>query len=116
MLDFDHVAITVDDLDESIAFYKKFGYELLERFHDEDYNWATLKLYNHSLELFQIINKKEKSINHIAYRYDNDNEVINIIQRLGYQEKDLNIFFGDLNRKSFFIKDNSGNSIQFIKK
>ena len=31
MLDLDHIAITVKDLDESIAFYKMFGYELLEK-------------------------------------------------------------------------------------
>ena len=32
MVDLDHIAITVEDLDESITFYKKLGYELLERF------------------------------------------------------------------------------------
>ena len=47
MIDLDHIAITVEDLDESITFYKKLGYELLERFSDEGYNWATLKLNNH---------------------------------------------------------------------
>jgi len=115
MLDLDHIAITVKDLDESIVFYKKLGYELLDRFSDDGYEWATLKMNNHSLELFQITNNKEKPINHIAYNYDNDEEVENLIKQLGY-EKDLNIFYGDLNRKSFFIEDNNGKSIQLIKK
>ena len=80
MLDLDHIAITVENLDESIAFYKKIGYELLERFSDDGYNWATLKLNNHSLELFQITNDKEKSIEHIAYSYDSDEEVLDLIK------------------------------------
>lgn len=116
MIDLDHIAITVEDLDESITFYKKLGYELLERFSDEGYNWATLKLNNHSLELFQITNDKEKPINHIAYSYDEDEEVPNLIKQLGYKEENIDIFYGDLNRKSFFIEDNNGKSIQLIRK
>ncbi len=116
MIDLDHIAITVEDLDESITFYKKLGYELLERFSDEGYNWATLKLNNHSLELFQITNDREKPINHIAYSYDEDEEVLYLIKQLGYKEENIDIFYGDLNRKSFFIEDNNGKSIQLIRK
>lgn len=116
MLDLDHIAITVKDLDESIAFYKMFGYELLERFSDDGYNWVTLRLNNHSLELFQLTSDKEKTINHIAYNYDSDEEVLELMKRLGYKKEDLDIFFGDLNRESFFIEDNNGKSIQLIKK
>ncbi len=116
MLDLDHIAITVKDLDESIAFYKMFGYELLERFSDDGYNWVTLRLNNHSLELFQLTSDKEKSIDHIAYNYDSDEEVLELMKRLGYKKEDLDIFFGDLNRESFFIEDNNGKSIQLIKK
>lgn len=115
MLDLDHIAITVENLDESIAFYKKIGYELLERFSDDGYNWATLKLNNHSLELFQITNDREKSINHIAYSYDSEEEVLELMKKIGYENKNIDIFYGDLNRKSFFIEDNNGKSIQLIK-
>ena len=116
MLDLDHIAITVKDLDESIAFYKMFGYELLERFSDDGYNWVTLRLNNHSLELFQLTSDKEKPIDHIAYNYDSDEEVLELMKRLGYKKEDFDIFFGDLNRESFFIEDNNGKSIQLIKK
>ena len=115
MLDLDHIAITVENLDESITFYKKIGYELLERFSDDGYNWATLKLNNHSLELFQITNDREKSINHIAYSYDSEEEVLELMKKIGYENKNIDIFYGDLNRKSFFIEDNNGKSIQLIK-
>ena len=116
MLDLNYIAITVKDLNESIVFYKKLGYELLERFSDDEYNWATLKLNNHSLELFQITNDKEKPINHIAYSYDSDEEVLDLIKKLGYKKENIDIFYGDLNRKSFFFEDNNGKSIQLIKK
>ncbi len=115
MLDLDHIAITVKDLNESIVFYKKIGYKLIDKYSDEGYNWATLRLNNHSLELFQILNKNEKPIEHIAYSYDDDNEVSELLNRIGYKE-DLDIFYGDLNRKSFFIEDNNGKPIQFIRK
>lgn len=116
MLDLDHIAITVENLDESITFYKKIGYELLERFSDDGYNWATLKLNNHSLELFQMTNDKEKPINHIAYSYDSEEEVLELMKKIGYENENIDIFYGNLNRKSFFIEDNNGKSIQLIKK
>ncbi len=112
----DHIAITVKNLDESITFYKKIGYKLLERFSDDGYNWATLKLNNHSLELFQVTNGKNDSFDHIAYSYDNDDEVRELIKKLGKKQENLDIFYGDLNRKSFFIEDNNGKSVQLIKK
>ena len=89
MLDLDHIAITVKDLDESIAFYKMFGYELLERFSDDGYNWVILRLNNHSLELFQLTSDKEKPIDHIAYNYDSDEEVLELMKRLGYKKEDI---------------------------
>ena len=111
MLDLDHIAITVKSLDESIKFYKKFGYKLLDRFSNKEYKWASLKLNDHSLELFQSDNK---SFNHIAYSYNSEEEINKLIKGLGY--KKLEPFYGDLNRKSFFIEDNNGNQIQLIKK
>ena len=116
MLDLDHIAITVKDLDESISFYIKFGYKLIGRFSDDGYNWATLKLNNHSLELFELTKNKKESFDHIAYNYDSDEEVLDLIKKLGYKKENIDIFYGDLNRKSFFIEDNNGKSIQLIKK
>lgn len=113
MISFDHYAITVKDLNESIIFYKKLGYKLMNRFSDEEYEWATLRLGNYSLELFE--NKKE-CMDHVAYNYDNFDEVIKVIEDLGYREEDLDIYYGDLNRESFFIEDINGKEIQFIKK
>ena len=35
MIKFDHIAITVDNLDKSISFYEKLGYKVKDRFNDE---------------------------------------------------------------------------------
>ena len=111
MLEFDHVAITVSDLDETINFYKKLGYKLQSEFDDEDYRWATLSLFDTSLEIFESSKNDKPKIDHIAYSFANESDVSTL-----YNPKDNDIFYGDLNRKSFFIEDNSGISIQFIKK
>lgn len=113
MLDLDHIGITVKDLDESIAFYQTIGYQLINVFCEEGYNWATLELNNHSLELFQRTTNSKKNFDHIAYSYDDETD---LIEKLGYKDKDLEVFYGSLNRKSFFIEDNNGKAIQFIKK
>ena len=114
MLDLDHIAITVDNLETAIYFYTKFGYKLTAKFEDDGYRWVTLKLNNHSLELFENFNKE--NFDHIAYSYENDKEVYELMESLGYKNHDLATFFGDLNRESFFIKDKNGKSIQLIKK
>lgn len=116
MINFDHVAITVKDLEESINFYEKLGYKLQEQFDDEEYRWATLKLGSTNLEIFEPLTKEIAKIEHIAYSFSDEEEVLAILSQLGYSKKDLDIFYGDLNRKSFFIEDNSGLSLQFIKK
>ncbi len=113
MLNLDHIALTVRDLDKSIAFYIKLGYKLSKRFSDDEYEWATLTHVSHSLELFQV---EDVSFNHIAYSYDDIQEAMELVKDLGCQESELDIFYGNLNRESFFIKDNNGRSIQLIKK
>lgn len=34
MIEFDHVAITTNNLEETIAFYQKIGYEIQDQFND----------------------------------------------------------------------------------
>ncbi len=116
MLNFDHIAITVNDLVESINFYVKLGYELQEQFNDNEYKWATLKLGTTRLEIFEPLAKGTPKIEHIAYSFNEDEEVFSIISQLGYSKEELDVFYGNLNRKSFFIEDNSRISIQLIKK
>lgn len=116
MIEFDHVAITTNNLKETIAFYQKIGYEVQNHFNDGEYRWATLKLATTRLEIFEPLDKELPIIQHIAYSYTSEKEAFQIAEKLGYKSEQLDIFSGDLNRKSFFIEDNNGVSIQFIKK
>lgn len=115
MIEFDHVAITTNNLEETIAFYEKIGYEFENLFKDQEYRWATLKLGATRLEIFEPLINGLPVIQHIAYKFTEEKEVYQIAERLGYKTEKLDIFSGDLNRKSFFVEDNNGISIQFIK-
>lgn len=116
MIEFDHIAIIVKDLEESINFYKKLGYILENTFNDEEYRWATLKSGLYGLEIFEPIKKEPSRISHIAYSYTDDKEAFEFAKDIGYTQKQLEIYYGDLNRKSFFVEDNDGIQIQLIKK
>ena len=116
MLEFDHIALTVTNLEGSINFYKVLGYKVETVFEEEDYRWASLLLGDTSLELFQIKNKKWPKIYHVAYNFTDEKEAISIAKSLGYEKEDLDIFFGDLNRESFFLEDKDNISIQLIRK
>ena len=116
LISFDHVAITVKNLEESIHFYENLGYTLQSKFCDKDYKWATLKLKEAGLELFQPLQGNDLNIFHIAYNFVDDEEAFEFAKNIGYRIADLNVFYGDLNRKSFFVQDDNGVSIQLIKK
>lgn len=114
MIKFDHVAKTVKNLDEAIKFYELLGYKVVNVFDDEDYVWANMDLKGIFLELFQIKKSNLESIEHIAYSYEEKEELLEILNKLG---KNLpNSFYGDLNRETIFIEDIEGNEIQFIKR
>ena len=72
MISFDHVAITVKNLEASIHFYENLGYTLQSKFCDKDYKWATLKLKEAGLELFQPLQGNDLNIFHIAYNFVDD--------------------------------------------
>lgn len=116
MIKFDHVAITVQNLEDSISFYSNLGYKIINQFVDEEYRWATLQLNSSCIELFKPIKKSESKIEHLAYSYENDEEAFLLAKQFGYEIDDLDIYYGNLNRKSFFIEDCNGISIQLIKK
>lgn len=116
MIEFDHVAITVNNLETSIQFYEKLGYQLQYQFSDKEYRWATLKLGESSLELFEPLTKEVPKIEHLAYSFTQDEEALELAQKLGTVIDQSKLFYGDLNRKSFFLEQDDGMSIQFIKK
>lgn len=116
MIEFDHVAITVENLERAIQFYKVLGYQLQNQFLDKEYRWATLKLGTSNLELFEPLSKNLPKIEHLAFSFTDTQEAIELAKKLGTTVDEENIFYGDLNRKSFFLEQDREISIQFIKK
>ena len=86
------------------------------KFNGEEYKWATLELGTTGLELFEPLQKDFSKIYHIAYNFTEDEEAFEIANKAGYKVDYSDVFYGELNRKSFFIEDNNGISIQLIKK
>ncbi len=52
MFNFNHVTISVDNLEDTLIFYKKFGFKLYKEYHDENVDIVMLKLGNMILEIF----------------------------------------------------------------
>ena len=59
MFSFNHVTISVDNLDKTLEFYKKFGLEKYKEYSDENVDIVMLKLGNMILEIFHY-QEKEK--------------------------------------------------------
>lgn len=121
MLKFDHIAVSVSNLKKSIDFYQVLEFKLENIFHDEEYDWATMKGQNITLELFCFKNTKNDyfsdlakiGIHHFAFQVPSIDEAILIAKKLNQKPE---IYTGDLNRKSFMIEDPDGIAIQFIEK
>ena len=67
-----HVSIMVNDIDESINFYKKFlGFNLIEIFEKKKLKArvAVLKLNDFFIELWQFSKKKEVQIYFVRYKF-----------------------------------------------
>ncbi len=52
MFNFNHVTISVDNLENTLEFYNKFGFKIYKEYHDESVDIIMLKLGNMILEIF----------------------------------------------------------------
>ena len=121
MLQFDHIGITVFDLKKAIRFYQKMGYTVLNIYQEDDYQWAVLSLHHQTLELFQSTKETKERFDHIAYQFDEEEEVLSFLKKTMLLPDDVTFddfepFLGRLNRKTISIQEGSDFAIQFIKK
>lgn len=130
MFTFDHTAISVNDIEESINFYKKLGFEINKEFHDDNLDIVYLSLDNIRLELFHYNEHfnlpdyyKDNDTNlhtvgnkHFAFRVNNVLETKKWIEEKNLTKEEIQIKKGRTCKAYFFIKDPNGIYIEFIEK
>ena len=52
MFNFNHVALSVDNVEKSLEFYKKLGFKILKEYHDKSVDIFHLSLNDVVLEIF----------------------------------------------------------------
>lgn len=122
-----HVALSVIDLAESVAFYEKLGYEQVHTYSEEDGSMDIihLKLGDSYLELFSFPDNerlpieyeraKHVGLKHIALAVDDIDAAFNDMKEKGLLNADSKVTVGKTKVSFFFIKDPSGIWIEFIK-
>lgn len=129
MFSFHHIALSVSDIDTSVAFYKKLGFQSTERhdFEEDGFSMQWLQLGDVILELFyfdghQPLPEFAKDTGtdlsvlgtkHFALRTKNIDEMYSLFQKEGIEiAKPLKT--GRLGFKLCFIKDPDGILIEIV--
>lgn len=128
MFNFNHVTISVDNLEETLNFYKLFGFEKHKEYHDENVDIMMLKLENMILEIFHFIKNNElpehskdlgidlKTIGnkHFGIGVKDINEAKKFIEENKLNDSEITITKGRLGKPYFFIKDPNGILMEII--
>ncbi len=128
MFNFNHVTISVDNLENTLNFYKKFGFILHKEYHDENVDIVMLKLNNMILEIFHYIennklpehsknlNKDLKTIGnkHFGLGVKNIEMAKKFIEKNKLNDNEIIINKGRLGKPYFFIKDPNGILMEII--
>lgn len=128
MFSFNHVSISADNLENTLQFYKKFGFKNHKEYHDESVDIVMLKLKDMVLEIFHYQLKDElpehskdlvrdlKTIGnkHFALGVKNINEAKKFVEDNKLNDVEIVINKGRLGRDYFFIKDPNGILMEII--
>lgn len=128
MFNFNHVTISVDNLEETLNFYKIFGFEKHKEYHDENVDIVMLKLENMILEIFRYIENNElpehskdlstdlKTIGnkHFGIGVKDINEAKKFVEENKLNDSEITITRGRLGKPYFFIKDPNGILMEII--
>ena len=128
MFNFNHVTISVDNLENTIKFYKNFGFQMYKEYHDENVDIVMLKLENIILEMFHYQEKEElpehskelgidlKTVGnkHFGLGVKDIIEAKKFIEDNKLCNGEITITNGRLGKPYFFIKDPNGILMEII--
>lgn len=123
-----HTAISVRNLEKSLAFYDLLGFKQIHRYDDSDKVGIKMKLGDYVLEIFAYKQNQDKP----ALTYELGNNLSNIgVKHFGLTTDDVDAALADLRKKGladettkiltkgtarfFFIKDPDGMWVEVIK-
>ena len=99
MFNFNHVAISVNDLDKTLDFYKSFGFEKYKEYHNDDIDIVMIKLGGVVIEIFHY-NENNKLPEH-------SKSLATDLKTIG--NKHFAIGVKDINEAKKFVEDNKLN-------
>lgn len=128
MFNFNHVTISVDNLENTLEFYNKFGFKIYKEYHDESVDIIMLKLGNMILEIFHYQEKEQlpahskdlgidlKTIGnkHFGLGVKDIMKAKNFVEDNKLNDKEIIINKGRLGKPYFFIKDPNGILMELI--
>jgi catechol 2,3-dioxygenase-like lactoylglutathione lyase family enzyme len=125
-----HTAISVRDLDISLAFYSQLGYQQVHRYDEDDGSMAIvhLKLGTSFLELFAFTANKQADqldlryannledigVKHIALSVNDIKAALHDLKSKGFADESTTITMGRTKVQYFFIKDPDGMWVEVI--
>ena len=127
MFNFNHVTISADNLEDTLNFYKLFGFENHKEYHDKNVDIVMLKLEN-MIEIFHYIENNElpehskdlstdlKTIGnkHFGIGVKDINEAKKFVEENKLNDSEITITKGRLGKPYFFIKDPNGILMEII--
>lgn len=128
MFSFNHVAISVNDLDKTLDFYKKFGFEKYKEYHNDDIDIVMIRLGGTIIEVFHYNENNKlpehsknlatdlKTIGnkHFAIGVKDINEAKKFVEDNKLNDSEIIIKNGRLGKPYFFIKDPNGILMEII--
>lgn len=126
---FHHVAISVSNLTETMDFYGKLGFREVRRWRDESGSAfiVHLALNDYILEVFWYNDHRPASlevgleddlrvvgVKHFALRVNDIQQTLVTLKEHGYADSSTSISLGRTGIYYFFIKDPSGNWLEFV--